>query len=165
MHEDQICPFLGGYSPYAVPVYDNHLGTRGAMALTIAKASQYYCRLPSRQPICAHIFLTCCGPLFSPALLPTRCTGMGSNDPCVLVTNARSLVTRFEKLGRDWRMILVVIPETSAGILAAASLQWEDKINVNLKGVMHWHVATCSQAGVAAVTIPVALGHFHRKHW
>lgn len=79
------------------------------------------------------------------------------DDPCVLVAKARSLITRFEMLGRDRRTIMVAIPATEAGIAAAASLQCEDRINVNLtsvSGVMH--AAACAQAGATAVTIPIA---------
>jgi transaldolase len=48
------------------------------------------------------------------------------------------------------------IPATEAGIDAAAVLQREDGINVNLafvSGVMH--AATCAQAGAVAVTLSI----------
>ncbi|KAI9452044.1 hypothetical protein BJY52DRAFT_1294837 [Lactarius psammicola] len=80
-----------------------------------------------------------------------------SDDPFVLLAKARSLVARFEKLGRDRCTIIVSVPATEAGIAAAASLQCEDGINVNLtsvSGVMH--AAACALTGAAAVTIPVA---------
>jgi hypothetical protein len=51
----------------------------------------------------------------------------------------------------------IQIPATEAGIEAAASLQREDRINVNLtsvSGVMH--AAACAQAGAVAVTLPIA---------
>ncbi|KAF8265671.1 hypothetical protein EI94DRAFT_1702315 [Lactarius quietus] len=87
-----------------------------------------------------------------------------SDDPSVLVAKARSLVARFEKLGRDRRTIIVAIPATEAGIEAAASLQCVDGINVNLtyvSGVMH--AAACAQAGAAAITLPVAaIRDWHR---
>lgn len=91
----------------------------------------------------------------------THCTILDprkhSDDPRALRAKARSLVARFEKLGRDRGTIMVAIPATEAGIAAAASLQCEDGIGVNLtsvSGVMH--AAACAQAGAAAVTIPVA---------
>lgn len=91
----------------------------------------------------------------------THCTILDprehSDDPCVLLAKARSLIARFERLGRDRDTIMVAIPATEAGIAAAASLQCEDGINVNLtsvSGVMH--AAACAQAGAAAVTMSIA---------
>lgn len=75
----------------------------------------------------------------------------------MLLAKARSLIARFERLGRDRDTIMVAIPATEAGIAAAASLQCEDGINVNLtsvSGVMH--AAACAQAGAAAVTMSIA---------
>lgn len=49
------------------------------------------------------------------------------------------------------------IPATESGIEAAARLQREDGINVNLtfvSGVIH--ATTCAQSGAVAVTIPIA---------
>ncbi|KAH9164396.1 hypothetical protein EDB89DRAFT_2017532 [Lactarius sanguifluus] len=98
----------------------------------------------------------------------THCTILDprehSADPCVLLAKARSLIARFERLGRDRDTIMVAIPATEAGIAAAASLQCEDGINVNLtsvSGVMH--AAACAQAGAAAVTMSIAaIRNWHR---
>ncbi|KAH9034359.1 hypothetical protein EDB83DRAFT_2525167 [Lactarius deliciosus] len=98
----------------------------------------------------------------------THCTILDprehSDDPCVFLAKARSLIARFERLGRDRDTIMVAIPATEAGIAAAASLQCEDGINVNLtsvSGVMH--AAACAQAGAAAVTMSIAaIRDWHR---
>ncbi|KAH9046640.1 hypothetical protein EDB84DRAFT_1465825 [Lactarius hengduanensis] len=98
----------------------------------------------------------------------THCTILDprehSDDPCVLLAKARSLIARFERLGRGRDTIMVAIPATEAGIAAAASLQCEDRINVNLtsvSGVMH--AAACAQAGAAAVTVSIAaIRDWHR---
>jgi len=45
----------------------------------------------------------------------THCTILDprehSDDPCVLLAKARSLVARFEKLGRDRRTIMVAVSQ------------------------------------------------------
>jgi len=77
-------------------------------------------------------------------------------DPHALRAKARSLVARFEKLGRSRDTLMVGIPATEAGIDAAAALQREDGINVNLtfvSGVVH--AAACAQAGAVAVTLSI----------
>ena len=51
----------------------------------------------------------------------------------------------------------IQIPATESGIEAAARLQREDGINVNLtsvSGVMH--AAACAQSGAVALTLPIA---------
>ncbi|KAH8980683.1 hypothetical protein EDB92DRAFT_264895 [Lactarius akahatsu] len=82
----------------------------------------------------------------------------------MLLAKVRSLIARFERLGRDRDTIMVAIPATEAGIAAAASLQCEDGININLtsvSGVMH--AAACAQAGAAAVTMSIAaIRDWHR---
>ncbi|KAI9438074.1 hypothetical protein H4582DRAFT_233318 [Lactarius indigo] len=98
----------------------------------------------------------------------THCTVLDprehSGDHYVLLAKARSLIARFEKLGRDRSTIMVAIPATEAGIAAAASLQREDGINVNLTSVSGVvHAAACAQAGAAAVTMSIAANRdWHR---
>ncbi|KAH8977850.1 hypothetical protein EDB86DRAFT_2997916 [Lactarius hatsudake] len=78
-----------------------------------------------------------------------------SDDPCVLLAKARSLIARFERLGRDRDTIMVAIPATEAGIAAAASLQWRgrDQRQLNFR----------SGAGAAAVTMSIAaIRDWHR---
>ncbi|KAI0251520.1 hypothetical protein BJV78DRAFT_424457 [Lactifluus subvellereus] len=78
-------------------------------------------------------------------------------DPQALQAKARSLVARFEKLGRDRGKVLVAISATETGIDAATCLQREDGINVNLTSVSGvTHATACAQAGAAAVTLPIA---------
>jgi transaldolase len=69
-----------------------------------------------------------------------------------MTTRARTQTTK-KKTNRN----TIQIPATDAGIDAAARLQREDGINVNLtfvSGVMH--AAACVQAGPVAVTLPIA---------
>ncbi|KAH9983377.1 hypothetical protein BJV74DRAFT_886819 [Russula compacta] len=80
-----------------------------------------------------------------------------ADDSHAIRAKARSLVARFEKLGRSRDMLMVAIPATEAGIDAAARLQREDGINVNLTSVSGVvHATACAQAGAVAVTLPIA---------
>ncbi|KAH9955409.1 hypothetical protein BC827DRAFT_874468 [Russula dissimulans] len=77
-------------------------------------------------------------------------------DPHALRAKARSLIARFEKLGRGRDVLMVAIPATEAGIEAAAKLQREDGINVILTSVSGLvHATACAQAGAVAVTLPI----------
>ncbi|KAI9507114.1 hypothetical protein F5148DRAFT_159889 [Russula earlei] len=87
-----------------------------------------------------------------------------NDDPRTIRKKARSLVARFEKLGRSRDMLMVAIPATESGIEATASLQREDGINVNLTSVSGVvHATACAQAGAVAVTLPIAEMHRWRR--
>ncbi|KAI0061067.1 aldolase [Artomyces pyxidatus] len=80
-----------------------------------------------------------------------------NTDEAAMVAQARSLVARFEKLGRDRHALIVTIPATAEGIAAAKRLRAEDNINVNascVAGVVQ--AAACAEAGAACVTLPIA---------